>query len=525
MLTFLDTSTIPIGRSHVSPIYLLAPVNQDEEELANDYWESNYSDTIYVLAVAPRPHLTTQSILDTGKTIPLVCRDHNLGKILQMPFSLQQARTITTPWDRSMAKLYRICDDARAPRYLCDSLMSQLRQEVIENNFDPSHPDITKRNAFMHRIQKATGTLPPEQIQITLESGARVTVYRFPFMDSYQNYLLSQPFSVLENLDVDPEDPFGAPNLNRNRLEEMHDGLWFIESYYEFLSSVEDPNEYIFSDLAIYADKTGTDRIEKNSLEPVVAFCPLLKAEVREQTNAHFLLGFIPNLSTSSSALRQGRSQRQGSKSLSVRDYHRCLEVLLAPIKELQEKQPVMYHRRGDQLKRARNYCHISGVVGDNKSNDMFSARVADYGPTSPRLSRRCMTEYTRSNDSHHPCSLLNSSLIERLTMGALGCVYGSYLEADDQDQRVRQLQANQSAGAFESRDLRIPSVPPSQNFDRWTRLLDSKVTVTERRRYVKFRKLRQKVCERILHKVFGCHVVDNAFFGLKMGSNKNGSF
>ena len=41
----------------------------------------------------------------------------------------------------------------------------------------------------------------------------------------------------------------------------------------------------------------------------------------------------------------------------------------------------------------------------------------------------------------------------------------------------------------------------------------------------MKFRKLRQKLCERILHKVFGCHVVDNAFFGLSMGSNKNGIF
>jgi hypothetical protein len=54
--------------------------------------------------------------------------------------------------------------------------MLQLHEEVIEKSFGPLHPGITKRHAFMHRIQKATGTPPPEQIHITLESsGAHVT--------------------------------------------------------------------------------------------------------------------------------------------------------------------------------------------------------------------------------------------------------------------------------------------------------------------------------------------------------------
>jgi hypothetical protein len=495
------------------------PVNEDEEELANDYWEHNYSDTPSVMAVAPSPNLVT------GDVLPVTTPVTNVGQIFPMPFALQQARTVTTTWDRSMAKMYQICDNARAPRYLCDNLMSKLREEMIENSFDPLHPGITKRNAFMYRIEKSIGTAPPEKIHITLESGARVTVYRFPFMETYQNYLLSEPFSKLVNLDVDPSDPFGPPDLDRNQLEEMHDGRWFKESYTEFLDSVSDRTRYVFSDLAIYADKTGTDRIEKNSLEPVVAFCPILRKDVREQTSAHFLLGFIPNLSTSSAALRRGRSQRQGSKSMSVRDYHRCLELLLAPIKKLQESQPVMYHRRGDEIKQARNYCCISGAVGDNKSHDMFSARVGDYGETTPRLSRRCMTEYSRSNNSHHACELLNSSLIERLTMGALGCVYGSYKEAEEDDAHVRQLRADRAAGEFEARELRLPCVPPSNNFDPWIALLDDQNTKSDRMRLIKFRKLRQKLCERILRKVFGSHVVDNAFFGVKMGSNKNGIF
>ena len=380
--TYVENSVCqPAQSTSVPSISTANPIGtgiQDADETANDVWEALFTDTMSEAATAPRPD-ERNPLPESDGSIPL-----RFGEIFTLPFSLQQARIVTTKWDKSMASLYRICDDARAPRYLCDKLMSQLRHEMLEHSFDPLHPGITTRNSFMHRVQKATGTSPPEQIMITLESGSRVTVYRFPFMETYQNYLLSEPFSIMDNLDVDPNDPFGDPDLNRNRLTEMHDGRWFRETYKQFLSSVEDPKQYLFTDLAIYADKTGTDRIEKNSLEPVVAFCPLLKKKVRENTNSHFILGFIPNLTTSSSALRRGRSQRQGSKSMSARDYHRCLEVILAPLKELQRSQPVMFQRRGDKIIRAKIYCQIAGAVGDNKSNDMLTARICDYGPTSP---------------------------------------------------------------------------------------------------------------------------------------------
>lgn len=491
--------------------------NNDEAEFENEYWESLFLENSSVAAVAASPQSNQANVVSE-------IRYQNIGSMHTMPFSVQQKRIVTSPWDRSMARLYKICDNVRAPRNLCDKIMSQLREEMSEQQFNPLHPGITQRNACMHRLQNAIGASPPEKILITLESGSRVTVYRFPFMESYQRYLLSKPFSFIENLDVDPTDPFGVPPHHPNRLKEMHDGRWFRESYQDFLSSVDDPCKFVFTDLAIYADKTGTDKIEKNSLEPVIAFCPLLKKEVREHTSAHFLLGFIPNLSTSSSALRRGRSNRQGSKSMSVRDYHRCLEVLLSPLKVLQECQPLMYHRRGDVIKYARNFCRISAIVGDNKSHDMFVARIADYGSTTPRISRRCMTEFGNSTESNHSCKIQNSTLIERLSMGALGCVYGSYREADDSDQRVQQLQTDRSAGVFESRELRIPGIAPSLNFERWMGLLERQNS-GHRKKFVRLRKLRQKLCQQILLKVFGCHAVDNAFFGLHMGSNKNGVF
>jgi hypothetical protein len=49
--------------------------------------------------------------------------------------------------------------------------------------------------------------------------------------------------------------------------------------------------------------------------------------------------------------------------------------------------------------------------------------------------------------------------------------------------------------------------------------------TKTARKKFIHLRRIRQKLCDRILHQVYGSHAVDDAFFGLDFGKNKNGIF
>ena len=82
--------------------------------------------------------------------------------------------------DRSMMRLYNICDQAGSPRYLMDKVMSQLNTEISFNQFDPCHPSLTKRNAFMARMHRKFPSPPPQRIEVKLESLAEpVIVYRF----------------------------------------------------------------------------------------------------------------------------------------------------------------------------------------------------------------------------------------------------------------------------------------------------------------------------------------------------------
>ena len=306
-------------------------------EMAKEAWNSVYaSEQTYhsVAAVATLPLADlggTQVQQELGES-----NDHGLGQIVNVTMKQQNSRVVATPHDRSMAWIYRICDKAGSPRYLADSIIQQLRKESVENGFDVRHPGVNRRDAFMHRASKSIGSTPPQAIPITLESGQTVTVFRFPFIQTLQNHLLSSVFSNLENLSVNSSDPWGAYSTDGEILMDAHDGTCYQVSVKQFLESTPNPENYCFSPLMGYIDKTGTDGIEKNSLEPWMWVSTCVRQSKREDSKSWFPGGFVPNLTMISAAARRGQKGSQYTKSAAVRDYHRCLEVILHPLKELQ---------------------------------------------------------------------------------------------------------------------------------------------------------------------------------------------
>jgi hypothetical protein len=170
--------------------------------MAADAWFSIYygpsSTNHSVAAVAIPPSRTTQNIVDLEGQV--VEDEPCLRQITTVSIEQQNSRVVATPQDRSMARIYQICYQAGSPQYLTDSLIQQLRIEIVLNGSDPCHPGITQRDAFMHRAPKSAGSTPPEEIPIRLESGQTVTVYLFPFLQTLQEHLLSTVFSDLKKI-------------------------------------------------------------------------------------------------------------------------------------------------------------------------------------------------------------------------------------------------------------------------------------------------------------------------------------
>ena len=177
--------------------------------------------------------------------ITLGCDD--LTKTKFYPIECQQQEIAVTPWDRSMAELYAICDCAQVPRYLCDQILDKIKEEQNTCGFDPSHPGITTRNPFMARLKAKTNISPPKAVFVTLASGIKVSVFQFPFLESLQEHLISSIFADKTNLafedQINQQDPWSLLPQEKP-LYKITSGRWYKNTYSKYLKELGDNHLY-----------------------------------------------------------------------------------------------------------------------------------------------------------------------------------------------------------------------------------------------------------------------------------------
>ena len=414
------------------------------------------------------------------------------------------------PYDQSMARLYKICDDAGAPKFLCDQVLKALQEEMLSNQFDPLSSLMTTRKTFFPRVQRLLEIQPPEEIHLTLETGQEVSVFRFHFLPRLQQHLLSQSFFDLGNLSLPdaqdvwssvPSGGFDNPSANLD-YSSSTTSLWYKDTcklYREKLVT----GQYLLHPLTLYIDKTGADGIMKNTLEPLVCTSNIFTGKARQDCKNWFVLGFIPNLEISSSAGRRSNSTTKKKRSIQVRDYHKCLSVLLQPIVDLQKNNSIMSFRRGADVAKFKIICPVATVLGDNLSNDKLCGKISNKTKTSVRMSRCCLTCYDNCDTLPHKCNLVDNKIIQRLSMDALGCCHGYNSE----------LGPNATVS-----DIGDPLSP---NLKKWFEHLAS-LTEEEKQHSIELRKLREELADAVLKNVYGSHVIDNAFGDVDFGANSD---
>ncbi len=89
--------------------------------------------------------------------------------------------------------------------------------------------------------------------------------------------------------------------------------------------------------IIIYTDKTGTDKYQRYSSEPVIFTVTLLSRAARNRSTSWRPLGFIPAFDSKSSAQKEVERNIKGCKSLSVENYHNCLKKILDSLVEVQK--------------------------------------------------------------------------------------------------------------------------------------------------------------------------------------------
>ena len=494
--------------------------NLANKNFVNNHLDNNHTSTIN--------NMSNNTMHNADNVTPIHNNNSLIGSTVTMSFGdMIRKERVMASHDKCMAELYSICDRSGANRYLMDELVSTISNQQDECGFDICNPMITKRNSFFKRMFTQVQMPNPEAYTRTLESGQSVQINRLPYEHLLRESFKGPLYQNLENLCINPDDPFNNSPLPDLFPDEIIGGQWYRDSYETFKESLDDGDSisnYEIVPHIIYLD--GTNKGTR-SVEPVVMHNGLLKISKREDATGWVQLGYIPDLELTSSARRRGFQQRLGAKDNSCRDYHQCLSLILQPLVEMTKTNPVMLFRRGDQLMYKRYHPIIAFFVADNKAADILCARLGDKGSTSKRMTRRCNTLYEDAGKSNHKCISVNGYLITYLSYGALGSTYGFYESAKVLDSTVKRLQQSRQGLAYKTTKQfqiqRLPCIEMSPNFDKWTQFLSHAPNDALRKKYQKAGKLRERLCDKILRKALGSKVVDNATFGLDFGANSNG--
>ena len=333
--------------------------------------------------------------------------------------------------DRYMIRLMDVLGRANCPLWVTDSIVKITREECQrQHGLDFRRDNIVSRETFLKKLAKRFPVPQPILSPITLETAPppkkkvdcgslaprsprdMVQLVYYDYMDQAKDLNAEATiFGDLNNLCVDPDDPFGGnPGRKDGLVDEVVDAHWY-QMTRQFIKDnlVKDDEPFLVVPVAFYADKTGVDVFQRYGVEPLMFTFLLIKRFLRNKADAWRLLGFLPDMDLKSSATKNKDRESSQGKSRSVRNYHRCLAKILESFIENQGyKKPVYgFFRLGPYIQKVRLFFPLACVIGDALSGDHFCGRYQAYLGIE-RISRACTCHPDDADDLEHECEFLS---------------------------------------------------------------------------------------------------------------------
>ena len=218
-------------------------------------------------------------------------------------------------------------------------------------------------------------------------------VFFFPFVEMLQD-LADTAWNHLHM--ITPE------TCGQSNDDELWNSNWMNETfglptYMNFNSDTD-----VMLPIILYLDKTGTDVLQRYSLEPLLFTTAALNRESRENRRFWRHLGFIPSSKIS-----------EDSKD-SLQFYHQCLEVILSGLKFAQQHPPILRIKTAPDGRRRnrRAYLPIMIILGDQLSQDTLCCRRKANSGGAGRVHRSCMCSYLTTDDHEANCETVPKDLI-----------------------------------------------------------------------------------------------------------------
>ena len=320
--------------------------------------------------------------------------------------------------EEAHVKIYSILEGMGAPQCAFDRIMAVIQEECIKG-WDPKK-QIFKRQKLLESLMKKIPSISPRTVHLPLENDtdfnlsyrrghndvASIPVFDFKeqLEDLLNDHLL---FGDMENLQVNKENPFGRyPSfLESGVLDDIHSGMWYKDTYHKCIS---DPEEQFLAPILLYVDKTGTDKMNRYGLEPVIFTTSILKQSARNKSSSWRLLGYLPSFDEKSSAMKGTERGRTKSHGRSHRNYHLCLSVILQSLVETQKSRYMSHVRLGPHIRHCEIVTPVCFMIGDAKSQDQICGRYGNCH--SRRVCRACDCPKDQLGNPFHQCNFIASS-------------------------------------------------------------------------------------------------------------------
>ena len=357
------------------------------EEDENNEDEENNSvaiDTHHLVGANPIPHPDMDRL---GFTVEQYC-ETRLLKILndkQVPHSTYKE---ILEWSR----------DAKRMKYSFEPTRTKRTTQVRH---------LTKWQAKQNRRPIQNLTRPPGKPEIDM------MVTSYDFKTELLSLLESPVFADINNLDLNPHDPFSKYQSQSGRINCFNAGKWYSSSYENMC---EGPRDFFIPIIFSYDESVLSN--QRASIAPLKFTTSLLNQRERNKEVNWRTLCFIPDLS----AFEGAKERSKQSAELKSRRLHSLFRAGMESYVKV-EQDPLQMCNISITIAgttkevNAKICCGL--VVGDIQGGDKICCRAASYKDSLRRICRKCNIPGNECTNLDFPCRKISMRKIKVLVANA----------------------------------------------------------------------------------------------------------
>ena len=285
-------------------------------------------------------------------------------------------------------KLMEILQEMNAPNYAFEQIMTWARNAYSSGfNFNPENRHY---NGQIQRLEKwfgFSGSLRPKNNPVKLQFDEfEVPVITFDFTAQLLSLFQDSELNQMENLVVNPTDPFEKYDSPDGYLGEVNTGDHYQIAYAEMITN---PDTDFLCPIIMYMDETTVSLQSQITCHPVMFTTTIFNRQQRNQSHCWRVLGYVPILKYYYSATSSKKKMTKAQKSLRR---HQMLYTILESFIEAQKPGALDSVRLtlGGKTKTVNLKVPLFYIIGDIKGGDEIAGRNTVYNSDAKRISRTC---------------------------------------------------------------------------------------------------------------------------------------